>query len=127
MLKSCRKCGKIHDDTFKCSGYKKSTNKITIADKFRGTQVWKRKRKEILKRDKCLCQLCIRKMYDTIGDQFNGIRLQVHHIEPVQEDYNKRLDNENLISLCSYHHRMAEKGKIPKPLLIDIAKQQECE
>ena len=40
--------------------------------------------------------------------------VEVHHITPINEDYNRRLDNDNLISLCSYHHKMADKGQIPR-------------
>jgi hypothetical protein len=33
---------------------------------------------------------------------------------PVEEDYSKRLDNDNLITLCNFHHKMAEAGQIPR-------------
>ena len=41
------------------------------------------------------------------------------------EDYSKRLDNDNLICLCSYHHRLAEDGIITKDELQEIIKGKE--
>ena len=38
--------------------------------------------------------------------------LQVHHIIPMREDFEKRNDIENLITLCPYHHNLAENGEI---------------
>ena len=40
--------------------------------------------------------------------------LEVHHIVPIEEDYSKRLDETNLITLCRYHHELAEKNTIPR-------------
>ena len=42
----------------------------------------------------------------------------VHHIVPLVEDYEKRLDDDNLITLCSRHHEMAEKGDIDRRELL---------
>jgi hypothetical protein len=44
----------------------------------------------------------------------------VHHIIPLAEDYNKRLDNDNLITLCNYHHKLAEDNQIPREELQEI-------
>ena len=49
----------------------------------------------------------------------------MHHIVPLVEDYEKRLDDDNLITLCSRHHEMAEKGDIDRRELLRIAKEQE--
>ena len=46
--------------------------------------------------------------------------LQVHHIIPISIDYSKRLDSDNLITLCTYHHHQAEKGLIAKEQLLEI-------
>ena len=47
--------------------------------------------------------------------------LQVHHIEPLEERFDLRLDDGNLVTLCSMHHRMAEDGDIPRDYLHDLA------
>ena len=46
--------------------------------------------------------------------------LQVHHIIPINIDYSKRLDSDNLITLCTYHRHQAEKGLITKEQLLEI-------
>ena len=38
--------------------------------------------------------------------------LKVHHIIPIEKDNDRRLDSDNLITLCSYHHKQAEMNKI---------------
>ena len=49
----------------------------------------------------------------------------MHHIVPLAEDYDLRLENENLITLCVRHHKMADDGIIPASLLLEIAKENE--
>ena len=44
----------------------------------------------------------------------------MHHIISLEEDYNKRLDSDNLITLCRYHHELAEKGEISREELQEI-------
>ena len=51
--------------------------------------------------------------------------VQVHQIVPLARDYSQRLNDENLIYLCPYHHEMAESGEIPENELILIANEQE--
>lgn len=117
MLKSCKYCGRIHDSKYKCPNKPiRKSYKKTEEDKFRNTQAWKRKRNYIKDRDKGLCQVCIRKLYNTLK-QFNYIDIEVHHITSLREDYELRLDDDNLITLCKYHHELAERGEIPRELL----------
>ena len=41
----------------------------------------------------------------------------MHHIIPISKDYNKKLDSDNLITICRMHHKQAEKGIITKEKL----------
>lgn len=68
----------------------------------------------IKKRDKYLCQVCLK---DNIYAYNN---LQVHHIIPIEKDNDKKLDSDNLITLCSYHHKQAEINKISKEQLSNL-------
>ena len=86
-------------------------------DKFRKSYRWTKKAKEIKERDHFLCQVCIRNKYNTIN-VYNYNKLEVHHIVFLSEDFNKRLDDGNLITLCDYHHKMADDGEIPKEELL---------
>lgn len=122
MLKTCSKCGIVPEGHI-CP-YKKprKTERDSKADKFRKTKAWINKSLEIRQRDKNLCIVCINNLYNTVF-QYNYKKLEVHHITPINEDYNKRLDNDNLITLCNYHHKMAECGDIPKEELYDLIKK----
>ena len=121
MLKTCSICGKIHDFNKTCK--RVSTKKFTLESKFRKSYQWTVKSKQIRQRDKYLCQICIRDKYDT-NCLFNSNDLEVHHIIPINEDYNLRLDDMNLITLCRYHHEMAEKQIISKKELIEIVESK---
>ena len=124
MLKTCKHCGVVSENHV-CP-YRKSRQKSgdRQSDKFRNTKAWQRKRDEIKTRDKWLCQVCIRNKYNTLSF-LNYKTVQVHHITPIAEDYNRRLDNDNLISLCAYHHKMAEEGQIPRTELYAIVEEIE--
>lgn len=124
-LKSCKYCGRIHKKDFICPMKPKSNKyKTSEADKFRWTKAWQRKREEVKRRDKFLCQICIRKLYNTIK-KYNYNDLEVHHIVPIKEDYELRLEDSNLITVCEYHHELAEQGTIPREELLDIVQAQE--
>ena len=89
------------------------------SDRFRNTKVWQLKRAEIKQRDRHLCAVCLANLYNTIN-WLNYKNVEVHHIEKLEENYSRRLDNSNLISLCSYHHKMADKGEIPREVLYEL-------
>lgn len=125
MLKSCHYCGRIHDSRFDC-GKKpvRRKKKYSQADYFRRTQAWTDKSIEIKQRDNYLCQICIRKLYNTL-QQYNYNHLSVHHAVPIAADWDKRLDNDNLITLCSTHHKMCENGEIPREVVRKIIVEQQ--
>ncbi len=51
--------------------------------------------------------------------------IEVHHIIPIKDDYDGRLDSYNLISLCRAHHEQAEAGAIKRDVLQAMAATQE--
>ena len=122
MYKTCKMCGVVPVDHI-CP-HRKSRQKSgdRQSDKFRKTKVWTAKSIEIRQRDKYLCQVCLHNKYNTLNF-LNYKTVEVHHITPINEDYNRRLDNDNLISLCAYHHRMADKGLIPRAELYKIVEE----
>ena len=107
MQKTCVVCGKIHDFNKICRRPK--SKKKSEANTFRKTNKWTEKSRSIRQRDK----------YET-KYRYTYKDLEVHHIIPIEEDYSKRLDSENLITLCRYHHEMAESGEIPREELLEI-------
>lgn len=124
MLKSCQYCGRIHDSKFICTSKPQTKKQITEADKFRWTSLWQKKREEIKQRDLNLCQICIRELYNTIV-KYNTEELEVHHNVPINEDYNKRLDNNNLLTVCDIHHKMCDRKEISREEVQQIIKEQE--
>ena len=118
MLKLCPQCGKLHDfNAGPCQAgrFKKDTQAV----RFRNTGKWQRRRKQIRERDKNLCQVCLLDEYDTYQTYtFNNI--EVNHIVPINEDIDQALNDNNLISLCSHHHKMADKGLIPRTVLFAL-------
>ena len=120
MYRSCSVCGRIHPEDKMC---KRVYRKNTKESQFRNTNAWIKKRNEIKKRDKYLCQACING-YEATPFMFNYKDLQVHHIVSIDEDYSKRLDSTNLITLCPMHHKKAEQGIITKEELLKIIESQ---
>lgn len=128
MLKSCTYCGKIHDKKYMCqeknTAIKNRQRKANdIENKFRWSAEWKKKAEDIKRRDMYLCQACIRNIAGT-SELYNPHDLSVHHIIKLRDDYNKRLDDDNLITLCRAHHEAAESGEIPADELRQIAEEQ---
>lgn len=109
LLKACSRCGKFHTLGERCY---KNTNQYYKGDaeirKFRNSAEWKAKTAEIRQRDKQLCKICM------INNIFNYKNLSIHHITPLQEDWSKRLDNSNLITVCDVCHKLCESGKISR-------------
>ena len=111
MLRSCAVCGGIHQEDQMCKRQedqmcKRKYKKDSRAYHFRNSNKWILKREEIKKRDKYLCQVCLK------YGRFIYQDVQVHHIIPINKDYDKRLDSNNLITLCTLHHKDAERGII---------------
>ena len=52
---------------------------------------------------------------------------EVHHAISLEEDFDKRLDNDNLITLCEEHHEQAERGEIPRAVILKIVEEKENE
>ena len=111
MLRSCAVCGGIHQEDQMC---KRKYKKDSRAYHFRNSNKWILKREEIKKRDKYLCQVCLK------YGRFIYQDVQVHHIIPIAKDYDRRLDSDNLITLCRMHHEQAERGLITEEELYKI-------
>ena len=96
------------------------TDKLTEQRAFRNSTAWKKKREEIKERDKYLCAYCLR--VDRVITQDN---LEVHHIVKISDSEEGRLRNDNLITLCRYHHERAEKSIIDKEELFKLVDEVE--
>ena len=122
MLKSCTYCGRIHDKKYICPQKKEALKKRQVkkkqgvSDFFHSSAKWTRKSKAIRERDHHLCQSCLHGL-DGAGIRYTHDGLEVHHIVPISEDYDLRLDDDNLITLCRECHEKAESGSITRAAL----------
>ncbi len=132
MKKACVYCGRIHEKGYICPRKPKKEYQYRDRDRgeksraFRRTQAWKDKAIEIKERDGWHCAVCESGKYDIGTRKINYRDLEVHHIVKLKDDIEKGLEDENLITLCKEHHRMADKGEIPKKFLTELAKAK-CE
>lgn len=111
MKISCSYCGRIHEKKFDCGKKPVRVKKRYEKDKFRSTYAWQVKTEQIKERDNYLCQFCLRNFNGT-KSRINNKNLSVHHAVPLKDDYELRLDDNNLITTCNVHHEMAESGMI---------------
>lgn len=125
MLKACKYCGRIHDKKYVCSKTPvRKAPEPTKIRRFRSTKAWTDKSIEIRERDNYICQICIRDRYNT-ERRINYDGVSVHHAVPVSDAWERRLDDSNLLTLCTMHHEMAERGMIPKEEILAIIREQE--
>ena len=71
-------------------------------DRFYRTKEWLNKRGYIVDRDMHLCIDCLINKEDPVEAKI------VHHIEPVKDNWSRRLDSNNLISVCDSCHKKIE-------------------
>ena len=91
------------------------------AKQFYDSAVWKRKRLDILKRDRFECQDCRAKLEAAVKegrwlsekDKKIARAQQVHHIQELREHPELALDDDNLVSLCIPCHNLRH-GRAPK-------------
>ena len=120
-LKTCTYCRKIHDSSVKCGGkkdYYRKKNGRYSKDKdyisFIKSKEWRNKSVEIKILDSYCCLMC--KSLGLTSPSY----LEVHHILKVRNNFEKRLDNNNLITLCVFHHKQADANTISSSELYEL-------
>ena len=69
---------------------------------FYKSSVWRRVRKQVLLRDKYMCQSCLRK--GIVKSIDSKERFFVHHIVELKDDWELRLNTGNLETVCATCH-----------------------
>lgn len=77
--------------------------------------------RRIRDRDRHICQACIHGL-GSKKRMWIGEPVEVHHIDPLEENFDARDDEGNLITLCKLHHEEAEEGSIDRETLRLIAR-----
>ena len=123
---TCTHCNGTHKRGDVCPSKPTTHKKITTANKLRNSSKWRKKSEEIRKRDLYLCQCCLRNMQGTMR-KYEHDNLSVHHIIAIHEDSSSSFvyEDNNLITLCRFHHEEAEKGNISVDMLKKIVNEQE--
>lgn len=104
----CSRCGKIVPVGQRCTcqpAYRRDYNKFKRdkrLQRFRASDEWKRIRQEVIERDEGLDQYVL---HET-GELKAGF--SVHHIVPLSEDWSRRTDPSNLITLSDDTHASIE-------------------
>ena len=120
MLKSCSRCGGIHESGYRCTHNKPKYNYRGGEERgLRNSHAWHKKSREIKQRANYLCEAC----KETGRYVYDG--LEVHHIEKVRDKPEKLLDDMNLVCLCVMHHKQADRGDISPDYLRDLAEKRE--
>lgn len=115
-LKACSKCGKIHPRAYKCN-VGRIYNK-TEDDKLRSSYKWTKKAKQIKNDALGLCEVC------KAQGVYNYKDLEVHHIEKLRDNPDGLLNDDNLICLCTYHHKKADAGELSEEYLRELVKER---
>ena len=116
MYRSCKYCGRIHPIGEQCPARpRREIKERTEIARFRSTWAWTQKAIRIKERDHHLCRMCL------AAGKLSKDNLEVHHIVPVAENWDSKLDDDNLITLCDSCHEAAEQGGIPRKLLCKLA------
>ena len=120
MLRSCTKCGRIHDVNYKCNGGGRlpKTNEQAL----RNRNKWHEKSREIRERSLYLCSVC-----QDRGEARAEDDLEVHHIVKLRDNPDGLLEDSNLICLCVFHHKQADRGELSADYLRELAKRRDRE
>ena len=121
MLKACSRCGKIHPYNYVCNFGKARKFANTDEAKLRSKRAWQVKRESIRERAFNLCEVC------KAQGIYNYTSIEIHHIRKLKENPNGLLDDNNLVALCTLHHKQADRGEISVEFLTELAKQRDKE
>ena len=110
-LRSCKYCGRVHPVDVICSASPKRMKESSEITRLRTCRKWDKTRKAAYERDHYLCRVCFAQ--GVINSDF----LEAHHVTPLREDCEQAYDLDNIITLCSRHHKEADEGLISKEAL----------
>ena len=112
IKKLCEYCEKFTMNVINVSRSLSDEKRQTISHDSEIVPNGKKTKKKIKELDNYLFQICIRELYGT-KRKYNHENLQVHHAIPINSNKDLKLDENNLVTLCSMHHSMCDKGQIP--------------
>lgn len=116
----CQRCHRLVKRDHVCTVKRDVYNRRDQSNKrLRSTARWTKLSKLIKQRDGGVDQAAINGL---LGKPYIDSRnLEVHHITPLSEDMSKAYDPNNLITLSSASHKLAESGELDADKLREIA------
>lgn len=119
-LRACVYCGQVHEVDFKC----KLKPKVDYAkykkdyDKLRNKKAWARLAEAVKRDSNYLCEVCFDK------GRLIADGLESHHIVKIKDNPDLFLDEQNIVCLCKYCHKMADRGELDKDYLRELAQRR---
>jgi len=131
MWRTCSYCGKLHKHDYICNKRPSKRKKYeSQANTVRDGYKWRLKREEIKARDGYKCLVCYAGKYlEHKGQQYaeksyiKHDQLEVHHVDVLECNIEKAYDNDHLMTMCCYHHKMADRGAIPRDEQMGLIKK----
>lgn len=108
-IRSCGYCGKLHRTNEICD--KKPKRRESYGEDvkkqmtFYSTSKWQKLRELVKSDNNYMCQICKEICEVSYADS-------VHHIVPINENWELRDDIDNLIPVCDFHHSEIHKRNI---------------
>ena len=94
----------------------------TTEQALRNRNKWHLKSREIRERSLYLCAVC-----QDRGEARADDDIEVHHIIKLRDDPSGLLDDNNLIALCVFHHKQADRGELSVDYLRQLAQKRDTE
>ncbi|WP_394864565.1 hypothetical protein [Clostridium perfringens] len=119
-LISCNYCFGFHQKGTDCSKKQKTDYKFKkenldevnkMENKFYSSSAWQRLRNSVMRECGWKCYVCSNVYPDTNLRHYTEAR-EVHHVIPIRDCWDKRLDVDNLVCLCTEHHHMIHQNEI---------------
>ena len=83
---------------------------------------WTNKSRDIRERSLYLCAVCQDQGKARADDD-----IEVHHIIKLRDNPSGLLDDDNLVCLCTYHHKQADRGELSIDYLRQLAQKRDTQ
>ncbi|MBI6065010.1 HNH endonuclease [Clostridium perfringens] len=119
-LISCNFCFGYHPKGTECSKKPKKDYKLKkenldevnkMENKFYSSSAWQKTRASVMRECGWKCYVCSNVYPDTNLRHYTEAR-EVHHVIPIRDCWDKRLDVDNLVCLCTEHHHLIHQNNI---------------
>lgn len=117
---SCNYCFGFHQKGSDCpkkqkTDYRQKKENLDevnkMENKFYSSSAWQKTRASVMRECGYKCYVCSNVHNNTDVRHYTEAR-EVHHIIPIRDCWDKRLDVDNLVCLCTEHHHMIHQNNI---------------